>query len=214
MHIDRQIDRRQFRQWRLARAQRDQRSAALAHQIGGDQQILGAPGLGNADRHVSRLQRHRRHRLHVRIGVGRRRQQQAEELVLRIRGHRARRAKAIELDALRLRHQGHRTLQFHRIELLANLHQRVQRGVENLQAVISDRVVFVDRELAEAGTGGQTLRQFQFQILKTGTTDGATKAHDGRLTDADVVGQVGHGTVHHCRRVKQHVVGDLELRLA
>ena len=70
------------------------------------------------------------------------------------------------------------------------------------------------RELAEAGTGGQALRQFEFEVLETGATDGATEAHDGRLADAHAVGQIGHGAVHHRRRIKQHVVGDLELRLA
>ena len=134
--------------------------------------------------------------------------------MLCIRGHRSGSTEAIELDTLRLRHQRHCALQLDRVELLAHFHQSVQRGVENLQAVVGDGVIFVDRELAEAGAGGQALRQFQFEILKAGTTDGAAEAHDGRLADADAVSQVGHGTVHHCRRVKQHVVGDLELRLA
>ncbi|MNN57036.1 hypothetical protein D3C81_1720000 [compost metagenome] len=158
VHIDRQIDGRQFGQRRLARAQGNQRSAALTHQVGGDQQILGTPGLRNTDRHIGRFQRHRRHRLHVRIGIRRCSQQQTEELVLRIRRHCTRGAEAIELDPLRLRHQCHRTLQLNRIELLANLHQGVQRGVEDLQAVVGDRVVFMDRELAEACTGREALR--------------------------------------------------------
>jgi|RhiMetStandDraft_4_1073278.scaffolds.fasta_scaffold13451_2 hypothetical protein len=72
----------------------------------------------------------------------------------------------------------------------------------------------MDRKLAKARTSRQALRQLEFQILKTGATNGAAKAHDGRFADANAVGQVGHGAVHHRRRVKQHVVGDLELRLA
>ncbi|MNL21823.1 hypothetical protein D3C87_1431320 [compost metagenome] len=214
MHIDRQIDRRQLGQWRLARAQGDQRGTAFAHQVGSDQQILGTPGLGNADRHVGRLECHSRHRLHVRVGIRRSSEQQAEEFVLGVRRDRTRGTKAIELDTLGLGHERHRPLQFQRIELLANLHQRMQGGVENFQAVVGDRIVFVNRKLAKTRTRRQALGQLQLQVLKAGTTDGTAKTHDGRLADAHAVGQVGHGAVHHGRRIKQHVVGDLELRLA
>ena len=72
----------------------------------------------------------------------------------------------------------------------------------------------MNRKLPEARTGRQALRQLEFQILEPGATDGTAKAHDGRLTDAHAVGQVGHGTVHHGRRVKQHVIGNLEFRFA
>ncbi|MNP40246.1 hypothetical protein D3C76_1338720 [compost metagenome] len=150
----------------------------------------------------------------MRIGIRRRREQQAEELVLRIRRHRPGGAETIEFDALGLGHERHRTLQLQRIELLANLHQRVQGGVENLQAVVRYRIVLMDRELPETRTRRQALGQLELQVLETRATDGAAKAHDGRLTDPHAVGQVRHGTVHHGRRIKQNVIGDLELRLA
>jgi len=72
----------------------------------------------------------------------------------------------------------------------------------------------MDCKLTKTGTGGQALGQFEFQVLEPGATDGAAEAHDGRLADANAVGQVGHGTVHHSRRVKQHVIGNLEFRFA
>jgi hypothetical protein len=87
-------------------------------------------------------------------------------------------------------------------------------GVEDLEAVVGDGIVFVNRKLPEARAGGQALGQLEFQVLEAGTTDGTAEAHDGRLTDAHAVGQVGHGTVHYGRRVKQHVVGNLEFRFA
>ncbi|MNP18564.1 hypothetical protein D3C76_1110520 [compost metagenome] len=214
MNVDGQVDGRQLGQRRLARAQGDQGGAALTHQVGGDQQILGATGLRDADRHVTRLQGDRRHRLHMRIGIRRRREQQTEEFVLRIRRHRSGSAETIELDALGLGHERHRPLQFQRIELFPDLHQRVQRGIENLQAVVGDRIVFMDRELPKTGPCRQALGQLELQVLETRATDGAAKAHDGRLTDTHAVGQVGHGTVHHGRRIKQNVIGNLEFRLA
>ncbi|MOA19368.1 hypothetical protein D3C78_1397460 [compost metagenome] len=134
--------------------------------------------------------------------------------MLRIRRDRTRGAKTIELDALGLGHQRHGPLQLQRIEFLANFHQGMQGGVEDFQAVVGDRVVFVDRKLAKTRTGRQALGQLQLQVLKAGTADGTAKTHDGRFTDAHAVGKVGHGAVHHGRRIKQHVVGDLELRLA
>ena len=87
VHVDGQVHRGKLRQRRLARAQGDQRGTAFAHQVRGDQQILGTPRLGNADRHVGGFQGDRRHGLHVRVGIGRCRQQQPEELVLRIGCH-------------------------------------------------------------------------------------------------------------------------------
>ena len=69
-------------------------------------------------------------------------------------------------------------------------------------------------ELAEAGTGRQALRQLQLEILETAAADGTAEAHDGRLADADFLGQVGHGTVHHLGRVLQDVIGDLQFGLA
>ncbi|KAI1692491.1 hypothetical protein Ddc_23584 [Ditylenchus destructor] len=214
MHINRQVDRGQFRQRRLARAQGDQRCTAFTHQVGGDQQVFGTARLGNADGNVRRLQGHRRHRLHVRVAVGRCGEQQAEEFVLGIGSHRARSTKAIELDTLGLGHGGHGLLQLHRVQLLPHFHQGVQGGVEDFQAVVGDGVVFMDRELAKAGTRGQALRQLELQVLEPGATDGAAETHDGRLADAHAVRQVGHGTVHHSRRVKQHVIGNLEFRFA
>ncbi|VVM69090.1 hypothetical protein PS623_01660 [Pseudomonas fluorescens] len=79
---------------------------------------------------------------------------------------RARCTKAVELNPLGLGHGCHSTLQGLRIELLAHLHQGMQGGVENLQAVVGNRVVFVDRELTKTGASSQALRQFQLQILK------------------------------------------------
>ncbi|MNZ33347.1 hypothetical protein D3C78_506920 [compost metagenome] len=134
--------------------------------------------------------------------------------MLGVRRDRTRGTETVELDALGLGHQRHRPLQFQRIELLANLHQGVQGGVEDFQAVVGDRVVFMDRELAEARTRRQALRQLQLQVLETRTADGTTEAHDGRLADTNAVGKIGHGAVHHCRRVKQHVIGNLEFRFA
>ena len=72
----------------------------------------------------------------------------------------------------------------------------------------------MDCKLAEARTGSQALRQLELEVLKAGATNGAAEAHDGRLADAHAVGQVGHGTVHHGRRVKQHMIGNLEFRFA
>jgi len=90
----------------------------------------------------------------------------------------------------------------------------VQGGVENLQREVGNRIVFADGELAEAGASGETLRQFELEILKTEATDGAAEAHDGRLADAHRMGQVRHGAVHHRSRIEQYMVGHLELRLA
>ena len=105
-------------------------------------------------------------------------------------------------------------LQGLRVEALAHFHQGVQGGVEDLQAEVRHRVVLVDGELAKAGTGRQALRQLQLEILETAAADGATETHDGRLADADFLGQVGHGTVHHRGRVLQDVIGDLQFGLA
>ena len=81
--------------------------------------------------------------------------------MLRIRRHRAGCAKTVKLHALGRRHRRHRQLQRVGIEMLSNFHQRVQGGVENFQAVIGNRVVFMDRELTKAGASGQALRQFE-----------------------------------------------------
>lgn len=136
-----------------------------------------------------------------------------QKLVLRVRRYRARGAKPVELDPMRRRHDRHRGLQRVGIELLPHLHQRVQRGVEDFQAVVGDRVVLVNRELPETGASRQALRELEFQILKTGAPDGTAKTHDGGFADANAMGQVGHGAVHHGRRIKQHMIGYLELRL-
>ena len=109
---------------------------------------------------------------------------------------------------------GDGTLQRLRVELLAHLHQRMQGGVEDLQAEVGDRVILVNRELAEAGAGSQALRQLQLEVLEAAATDGATEAHDGRLADADTMRQLGHGAVHHRCRIEQDVIGHLELGLA
>jgi hypothetical protein len=90
----------------------------------------------------------------------------------------------------------------------------VQGGVEDFQREIGDRVIFADGELAEAGAGSETLRQFQFEVLKSQATDGAAEAHDGRLADPHHMGQVGHGAVHHGSWIEEHMVGHLQLRLA
>ncbi len=150
----------------------------------------------------------------MRVAIRRRSEQQAEEFVLGIRSNGARRAEAIKLHTLRLRHGRHRFLQLHRVELLAHFHEGVQGGVEDFQAVVGDGIVFVNRKLPETRTRCQALGQLKFQVLEPGATDGAAEAHDGRLTDAHAVGQVGHGTVHHSRRIKQHVIGNLEFRFA
>lgn len=191
--VDRQVDRGQVGQRGLARAQGDQRGAGLAHQVGGDQQVLRATRLGNADGHVAGLEGHRRHRLHVRVGVGRRRQQQAEELVLGIRGYRAGSAEAVELHALGVGDGGDGALQGVGVQVLADFHQAVQRGVEDLQAEVGHRVALMDRELAEAGAGRQALRQLQLEVLEAAAADGAAETHDGRLADPDPMGQFGHG---------------------
>ncbi|MNC41550.1 hypothetical protein D3C75_903200 [compost metagenome] len=98
--------------------------------------------------------------------------------------------------------------------MLAHLDQGVQGGVEDLQAEVGQRVFLVDGELAEAGAGGQALRQLELEVLEAAAADGAAEAHDGRLADADLMGEVGHRAMHDGRRVLQHVVGDLEFRLA
>ena len=133
--------------------------------------------------------------------------------MLGIRRHRPGGAKTVELHALGVGHGIDGGLQGDGIEALAHLHQGVQGGVENLQAEVGHRIGLGDRELAEAGAGGQALRQAQFQVLKAGAANGAAEAHDGRLTDADVMGEVRHGAVHHRGRVEQHVIGHLEFRL-
>ena len=72
----------------------------------------------------------------------------------------------------------------------------------------------MDGELAEAGTGRQTLRQFELEVLKTGATNRPTEPYDRRLADADAMGQLSHGAVHDRSRIKQNMVGDLEFRFA
>ncbi|MCY1425523.1 hypothetical protein D9M71_413120 [compost metagenome] len=134
--------------------------------------------------------------------------------MLGIRRHRAGRAETVELDALRMGHGGDGALQGLGVEMLAHLHQRVQGGVEDLQAEVRHRVALVDRELAETGPRGEALRQLQLEVLEPAAADGAAEAHDGRLADADAVGQVGHGGVHHGCGVAHHVIGDLEFRFA
>ncbi len=98
--------------------------------------------------------------------------------------------------------------------MLAHLHQGVQRGIEDFLADVAGRIVLADRELAETGPGRQTLRQLQLEVLEAQAADGAAEAHDGRLADTHHMGEVGHGTVHHRGGIQQHVVGDLQLRLA
>ncbi len=110
-------------------------------------------------------------------------------------------------------HDRHGCLQRVGIEPLPYFHERMECGVEDFQAVVRDRVVLVNRELPKARAGGQALRQFEFKILKTSATNGATEAHDRRFADAHAMGEISHGTVHHGRRIKQHMVGYLELRL-
>ncbi|MNP53766.1 hypothetical protein D3C76_1482660 [compost metagenome] len=58
------------------------------------------------------------------------------------------------------------------------------------------------------------MRQLEFQVLETRATDGPAETHDGRFADADAVGKIGHGAMHHGRRIKQYVIGDFQLRLA
>jgi hypothetical protein len=151
---------------------------------------------------------------HVRVRVGGSGQQQAEKLVLGIRRHRPGGAKAIELDPLGRGHGRYGALQGLRIELLAHLDEGVQGGVEYFQAIVGDRVVFVNRELAETGAGGEALRQFQLEILKTAAADRPAETHDGGLADTDLVSQVGHRAVHDGGGVEQHAVRNLQLRLA
>ena len=67
--------------------------------------------------------------------------------------------------AVRLAEPGHERYIERYIESLANLHLGVQGGVEDFQAVVRDRFVFMDRDLPEARTRRQTLRQLQLQIL-------------------------------------------------
>ncbi|MCY1296882.1 hypothetical protein D9M70_462960 [compost metagenome] len=150
----------------------------------------------------------------MRVGVGRRGEQQAEELVLGVGRHRAGGAEAVELHPLRLGAGADGALQGFRVELLAHFHQGVQGGVEDLQAEVRHRVVLVYGELAEAGAGGQALRQFQLEVLETAAADGAAEAHDGRLADPDALGQIGHGAVHDRCGIEQDVVGDFQFRLA
>ncbi|MNH36850.1 hypothetical protein D3C79_976860 [compost metagenome] len=87
--------------------------------------------------------------------------------MLRVCSNRAGCTKAIELHTLRLRHGTHRLLQRVRVKVLAHFHQGVQGSVENLQAVIGNRVVLMDGELPEAGAGSQALRQLELEVLKT-----------------------------------------------
>ena len=134
--------------------------------------------------------------------------------MLGIGRHRTRRTEAIELYALRLGAGGDGALQRLGVELLAHFHQRVQGGVEDLQAEVGDRVVLVNRELTETGPGSQALRQLQLEILEAAATDGTAKTHDGRLADANTMRQLGHGAVHHRCRIEQDVIGHLELGLA
>ncbi|CAH0311255.1 hypothetical protein SRABI70_04736 [Pseudomonas sp. Bi70] len=134
--------------------------------------------------------------------------------MLGIGGYRPRRTKTIELDTLRLGAKANGLFQRHRVELLAHFDQGMQGGVEDLHAEVGDRVVLVDRELAEAGAGGQALRQLELEILKTTAADGAAEAHDGRLADAHQVREFGHGAVHDRRRIEKHMIGHLEFRLA
>ncbi|MCY1310555.1 hypothetical protein D9M70_607550 [compost metagenome] len=134
--------------------------------------------------------------------------------MLGIRRYRAGSAEAVELDALRMGDGGDGALQRLGVEVLAHFHQRMQGGIEDLQAEVRHRVAFIDRELTEAGAGGEALRQLQLEILETAAADGPAKAHDGRLADADAVGEIGHGAVHDRSGVLQHMIGDLELRLA
>ena len=56
------------------------------------------------------------------------------------------------------------------------------------------------------------LRQLELQVLEPRAAYRTTKTHDGGLADTDAVGKVGHGTVHYSRRIKQHVIGNLEFR--
>ncbi len=60
----------------------------------------------------------------------------------------------------------------------------------------------MDRKLAKARAGGQALRQLEFQVLETRATDGPAETHDGRFADTDAVGKIGHGAMHHGRRIK------------
>ncbi|CAM3813145.1 hypothetical protein PSWA111526_12720 [Pseudomonas wadenswilerensis] len=134
--------------------------------------------------------------------------------MLGIGRYRARGTKTVELDALGLGHGGHRTLQGLWIEVLAHFHQGMQGGVEDLQAVVGNRVVLMNGELAETCARRQALGQLELEVLEPGTTDRTAKTHDGRLADADAVGKVGHGAMHDGRRIKQHVIGNLEFRFA
>ncbi|MCY1346997.1 hypothetical protein D9M68_418290 [compost metagenome] len=128
--------------------------------------------------------------------------------------HRTGGAETVELHTLGLGAGADGALQGFRVELLADFHQGVQGGVEDLQAEVRYRVILVDRELAEAGAGGQALRQFQLEVLETAAADGAAEAHDGRLADPDALGQIGHGAVHDRCGIEQDVVGDFQFRLA
>jgi hypothetical protein len=56
--------------------------------------------------------------------------------------------------------------------MLADFHQRMQRGIENLLADVAGRVVLADGELTEAGAGGQALCQLQFEVLEAQAANG------------------------------------------
>ena len=205
---------RQLGQWGLTGAQADQCRTGLADQGCGVQQVLGASGLGNGDRHILRAQGHGRHGLHVRIGIGRSGDLQAEELVLGVTGHRTRGAEAIEFHPPRVAQCLDGPFQPDRIQAFTHIHQRRQGGVEDLVGQLAYAVVLADGELPEAGARSQTLSQAQFQILEAGAADGAAEADDGGLADAHFPGQIRHRGVHDISRMGEHMIGHLEFGFA
>ena len=75
--------------------------------------------------------------------------------------------------------------------MVAQIQQSIDGAAANLVAEIGDLLVLRQRLVRARQRQGQSLRQFQLEIVPAFITDSAAKADHGRFRDMRVAGQCG-----------------------
>ena len=116
--------------------------------------------------------------------------------MLGIKGNSRRSAKAVKFYFLRGTDGSHCRIKTLHHQTLTNLEQSIHSRIKHLVGIFPGRVSIRDGNLSITGTRGQLLRQSQFKILETLTTNCSAESYYCWLTDIGFLSQIDNAEIN------------------